>query len=132
MWQFALPMVMCACGDENSAVVAIVGIVVVAYLMNVQKRDRSSPPVPFGPSPLPVSARLANTGESEAPTGEESPIVVPNPRRAQTDLLGEEESEVLDTRTHIVGCSRRPSSESRRRLLKSQRQELLLRLHQYE
>ena len=134
MWQIALPVVVCACGDENAAVMAIVGIAVIVYVMKQQEKRRSPPPVPFGPVPLPVSARLADTKEAEAPTEEETPASVPNPRKAQTDLVEEEGGGVRNVpQTHVVGFRWQPSSESRARLLDRQRQELLRhRLHQYE
>ena len=133
MWQLALPIVVCACGDENSAVVAIVAIVVVVYVMRQQERSRSPPPVPFGPVPLPVSARLADTREGETPAEDATPATVPNPRKAQTDLVVEEEGGVRSVpQTHIVGFRPQPSSESRRRLLDRQYEELRRnRPHQY-
>ena len=134
LWHLTLPLVVCACGDESSTVMAIVGIAVFAYVMNQQKDSRPSPPVPFGPSPLPVSARLAETGER---TSEEETKAVPNPRKAQTDLVEEKRTDDAEHRnvpqTHIVGFRWQPTSESRSRLMDRQRQEFFRhRLHQYE
>ena len=92
-------------------------------------RRGDDPPVPPRDASSGVSARVAET----VPAVER----VPNPRRAgPTESTPESTPESTEpTRrvpeTHIVGFRWRQSSESRRRLLERQREEMTARLHDF-
>lgn len=129
MWQLALPLVVCACGDD-SAVVVVVGLLVVLWVM--KQTPRPGPSIPYGPHmPSSLSARVTESVQEEETEKEEEKV--PNPRKAQSDLTEGEMGSLRVPQTHIVGFRWQPSSESRSRLLERQRQELARhKLHQYE